>query len=154
VRTTEALDAESVSGALHVNYVRHLGLVEERGQARESLAANEAHLDHVAFSGDDVGGDQAVFQEVDKLDGLVGLGEGLVKRQLDGDEELRQRGVFVRGSCDRIRLRGRAEFNGLALWVVGMAPSLCRGNVRSRTFLWPQRRVAHNRGACMRLVVA
>jgi len=26
------LDAESVSGALHVNYVRHLGLVEERGR--------------------------------------------------------------------------------------------------------------------------
>src|ERR1017187_9931978 len=44
------------------------------------------------------------------------------------------------GSCDRIRLRGRAGFNGLALWVASMAPSLCRGR-----FLWPQRRVAHNR---------
>src|ERR1035438_5484794 len=44
------------------------------------------------------------------------------------------------GSCDSIRLRGRAGFNGFALWVVGTAPSLCRGKL----LLWPQRRVAHN----------
>ena len=44
--------------------VGHLGLVEQRGQAGEALAADDADLDLLAFEGDGVGGDEASVEEV------------------------------------------------------------------------------------------
>ena len=75
--------AVASAGDLHDHAVRHLGQVEERGDAGKALASSEVDLDGLARGGGGDGGDRAGGWEVDEVHRSVGLGELHAQRHVD-----------------------------------------------------------------------
>jgi hypothetical protein len=105
--------------------VGHLRLVEQGGQTRKPLATDDTDLDLLALDGDGVGGDKAGVEEVDELDGPVGLERRFSRGKSTGTSDFASAAYSSAGSWARMALRGLEVVNGVETLAAGTGIFLC-----------------------------